>query len=325
MFDILGVTVLVVLAALFGWLAMRARRAQNRIAKWAGLGLAGLLSVVFTVGLVVALVGFYRLNLPPYRYPVAAAKVTGTPEQLARGERLSRLYCPACHSPTGKPPLVGQGPSKEGPPVGTLYMPNLTPAGELKDWSDGEVIRAIREGVHQSGRPLVIMPSEVFRNLSDADVQALVAYLRSQPAAGPTTPPPRLNVLAAVLIGAGVFHTSAQPPITQPILAPAEGTSAEYGRYLVAIMGCPLCHGDNLGGGTGGRSGPPPGPNLTQLVPQWNEGDFVHTLRTGIDPYNHTLAEGMPWKDISAFASDEDLKAIYAHVHGLTPIQTPSK
>jgi mono/diheme cytochrome c family protein len=325
MFDILGVTVLVVLAALFGWLAMRARRVQHRIAKWAGLSLAGLLTVVFTVGLVVAFVGFYKLNVPPYRYPVAAVTIAAAPEQLARGERLTRLYCPACHSPTGKPPLVGQDFSKGGPPVGTLYVPNLTPAGELSAWSDGEVIRAIREGVHRSGRPLVIMPSRVFRNLSDADVQALVAYLRSQLAAGPTTPPPRLNVLAAVLIGAGVFHTSAQPPITQPILAPAEGTSAEYGRYLVAILGCPLCHGDNLAGGTGRRSGPPPGPNLTQLVPRWNEGDFIHTLRTGIDPYNRTLAEGMPWKDISAFASDEDLKAIYAYVHGLTPIQTPSK
>jgi mono/diheme cytochrome c family protein len=325
MFDILGVTVLVVLAALFGWVAMRARRAKNKIIRWTGLILAGLLTVVFTAGLAVALVGFYRLNIPPYHYPVAAVTIAATPEQLARGERLSRLFCPACHSPTGKPPLAGQGPLKGGPPVGALYIPNLTPAGELKNWSDGEVIRAIREGIHQSGRPLVIMPSEVFRNLSDADVQALVAYLRSQPAAGPTTPPPRLNVLAALLIGAGVFHTSAQPPIAHPILAPAEGTSAEYGRYLVAIMGCPLCHGDNLAGRTGGRSGPPPGPNLTQLVPRWNEGDFIHTLRTGIDPYNHTLAEGMPWKDISAFASDEDLKAIYAYVHGLTPIQTPSK
>ena len=77
--------------------------------------------------------------------------------------------------------MVGQDFSKGGPPVGTLYGANLTPAGEIKDWSDGEIIRAIREGVHKTGRSLIIMPSEVFRHLSDVDVQAIVAYfVRSQ-------------------------------------------------------------------------------------------------------------------------------------------------
>src|SRR5262249_38807907 len=98
---------------------------------------------------------------------------------------------------------------------------------------DGEVIRAIREGVHKSGRPLVIMPSEVFHNLSDTDVQAIVAYLRSQPAVQPVTPATKLNVVAALLIGSGLFHTSAQMPITQPIIPPTGGPSADSGKYLV--------------------------------------------------------------------------------------------
>src|SRR5258706_439179 len=99
---------------------------------------------------------------------------------------------------------------KGGPPFGTLWAPNLTQAGEISEWSDGEVIRAIREGVHKSGRALVVMPSEVFHNLSDADVEAIVAYLRSEPAVAPRNPATRLNILAAALIGAGVFTTSAQ-------------------------------------------------------------------------------------------------------------------
>ena len=64
---------------------------------------------------------------------------------------------------------------------------------------------------------------------------------------------------------------------------------------------------------------PPGGPNLTLILPRWGAEDFIHTLRTGVNPYGHTLAEGMPWKQISSFASDEDLKAIYT-LHGLTPI-----
>jgi hypothetical protein len=31
--------------------------------------------------------------------------------------------------------------------LGTLYAPNLTPGGSLKDWTEGEISRAIPEGV----------------------------------------------------------------------------------------------------------------------------------------------------------------------------------
>jgi mono/diheme cytochrome c family protein len=215
--------------------------------------------------------------------------------------------------------LVGSNFSAGGPSFGTLWAPNLTRAGEIEGWSDGEVIRAIREGVHKTGRALVIMPSEVFRHLSDVDVEAIVAYLRSQPAVEPNTPSTKLNVLAAFLIGAGVAPTSAQPPITHRIVVPAEGISAEHGKYLVSILGCRLCHGENLTGGKSGGPGPPAGPNLTLILTKWGVEDFIHTLRTGVDPYKHTLAEGMPWKAISAFASDTDLKAMYVYLHGLTP------
>jgi mono/diheme cytochrome c family protein len=324
MFDILGVTALLSVATLGTWLALRARRAKNRVVKWVGLALSSVLTLACTLVTGVALVGFYKLNFPPRRPAVTDVKVAVTPGQVARGARFSVL-CPLCHSPAGKAPLVGQDFSKGGPPVGTLYAPNLTPAGEIKDWSDGDIIRAIREGVHKSGRALIIMPSEVFRNLSDVDVEAIVAYLRSQPAVEPNTPPARLNVVAAVLIGAGLPRTSAQPPITQPIVAPAQGVSADYGKYLVSILGCRLCHGESLAGRQSGGPGPPAGPNLTLILPKWSVEDFIHTIRTGVDPYNRTLAEGMPWKELSTFASDEDLAALYAYLHSLTPIEGPAR
>lgn len=323
MFDFVGVGALVLLAALFGWLALRARRATHALVKWGGLVLSGLLAVVCTTVLLVALVGFYKLGHQPYAYPALDLKVAGTPEQVARGTKFIG-FCAACHSPAGQPPLTGQDFAKEGPPLGTLYAPNLTPAGEIHAWSDGEIIRAIRGGLHQSGRPLLIMPSDVFRNLSDADVQAIVAALRAQPAEGTASPPTRLNVLAAVFVGAGMFPTSAQPPITAPVLAPAADTSAAYGHYLVSILGCQLCHGEHLTGGTGGKMGPPQGPDLTFLLSRWSAAEFTSTLRTGVDPAQHTLAEGMPWKMISAFASDDDLKAIHAYLHGLRASAAPA-
>ena len=280
MFDILGVTALLSLATLGTWLAMRARRAQHRVVKWVGLVLSSLLTLACTLALGVALVGFYKLNFPPHRPTVTDIKSRRYPDQVARGARFG-AFCAVCHSPNAKAPLVGQNFIKGGPPVGTLYAANLTPAGEIKDWSDGEIIRAIREGVHKSGRSLIIMPSEVFHNLSDVDVQAIVAYLRSQPAIEPNTPPTKLNVVGALFIGAGLAPTSAQPPITQPIVAPAEGASADYGQYLVSILGCRLCHGENLTGGKSGGPGPPAGPNLMVILTEVECGGLHPDLANG--------------------------------------------
>ena len=324
MFDSLGLTAVLALAVLATWLALRARRARNRVVKWVGLVLSSLLAAACALVVAVALVGFYKINFPPHRPAVADIKVAGTPDQVARGEKFA-AFCALCHSPNADVPLVGQNFGKGGPPIGTLYAANLTSAGEIKDWSDGEIIRAIREGVHKSGRALIIMPSEVFHNLSDADAQAIVAYLRSQPAQGPGTPATKLNVVGALFIGAGLAPTSAQPPITQPVVAPVEGASAKYGEYLVSILACRVCHGENLSGRKSGGPGPPGGPNLTLILPKWSAEEFIHTLRTGVDPYTHKLAEGMPWKQVSSFASDEDLKAIYTYLHNLTPVEGPTK
>lgn len=329
MFDFVGVLVLAVLAALFGFLAARAWGAKNAWAKWVGVIVSGLLTLAFTLLLGLGLYGYYRLNAKQAN-PVAEVQVAGTAEQIARGEQLAQ-FCKECHSPNRQFPLAGRNflapaEGSEGggpPPVGALYAPNLTPA-HLNRWSDGEIVRAIREGVGQDGRALIIMPSEVYRYLSDNDVQALVAFLRSQPTVEPDTPKSRLNMLGAILTGVGMVPFTNQPPITQPILAPPPGTSAEYGKYLVSILYCQLCHGEQLNGGVAGN-GPPPGPNLTQVMSNWTEDQFIALLREGKLPSGEALGEEMPWEVLGASMSDEDLKAVYAYLHNLTPLEGPTK
>lgn len=318
MFDFVGVGVLIVLIVLFGWLASRAWRSKRRILKWVGVVVAGLLTLVLTLALVVALIGFYQLNAA-HNNPVANVKVAGTPAQIARGERFAQL-CAGCHATTEKPPLVG-GPNfgADSPPLGTLYPPNLTPT-HLKDWSDGEILRAVREGVHKSGRSLIIMPAELFHNISDADAQSIVAYLRAQSPAVPDTPPTNINVIGALIVGTGAPLLAAQAPIAQAMTTPPVGTT-EYGQYLVSVVGCRSCHGDNLAGGTPGF-GPPPGPNLTTIVPKWSEAEFFNAIRNGVDPKGAKISDEMPWKSISAFATDDDLKAMYAYLKTLTPISS---
>lgn len=316
MFDFVGVGILVAILLLFGFLTWRAWRARNGIVKWLGTIVAGLLMLAVAVMTGAALYGYSMLNRT-HTNPVQEVKVAGSPEQIARGGKLAHA-CVDCHSSNGNMPLAGQNFGADGPPVGTLYASNLTPGGELSGWSDGEIIRAIREGIHKDGRSLLIMPSMTFRGLSDDDVQALVAYLRSQPAA-PATPTTQINLVGALIVAIsnGAF-LSAQEPVTGPVAAPPAGPTAGYGKYLVyTIGGCRDCHGPNLAGGTPSPNGPPAGPDIAGVAQRWSEAEFIQTIRTGIRPDNVPLSEGMPWKAISAFASDDDLRAIYAFLKTL--------
>ena len=322
MVDVVALLVLALLAILFGWLAKRAWGAKRAWLKWIGVILAGLLTLFFVLVFVVGVIGFAKLNLPQSN-PVADVKVAGTPDQLARGEKIA-MVCTACHSTTGSLPLDGGTRNFVGP-LGTVVAPNLTPGGPLKDWSDGEIIRAIREGIAKDGRALIVMPADQFHGMSDADVQAVVAYLRSQPAVKHDTSTNGLSPLGMLLVGAGIFSTSAQAPITQPVVAPPAGVTADYGKYLVGISGCHACHGADLAGGTPGGF-TPVGPNLTAIVPKWSQSDFIKTIRTGVDPTGHALApDQMPWKLFNAMYTDEELGAIYTYLHSLTLIVKPAK
>jgi mono/diheme cytochrome c family protein len=320
-FDYVGVGVLVILLLLFGFLTWRSWRARNRLVRLLGTIVSGLLTLVFLIVTGAALYGFTLLNRT-HTNPVQQLTIAGTPERLARGEKLAQA-CTGCHSPNGQFPLAGQDFTADGgPPVGTLYASNLTPGGELKDWSDGEIVRAIREGIHQNGRSLLIMPSSNFRNLSDEDVQALVAFLRTQPAA-PATPPTNINLVGALLVtvSGGAFLT-AQEPVTDVVVAPPAGPTVEYGQYLAtSIGGCRDCHGANLAGGTADPNGPPAGPNITTVGQHWSEEDFMRAMRTGQKPDGTMLSDDMPWKEVNAFASDDDLRALYAYVRSLPPVE----
>ena len=310
--DLIGLGVLLVLALVFAFLALRSWRARRL---WVKL-LAGipttLLTVLCVAGLGLAVYGYSKVNRT-YANPAADITVAGTSQQTARGEKFAPI-CADCHSPNHQFPLTGQDFAAHGLPIGTLWAANLTPA-HLTHWSDGEIIRAIREGVSKDRRSLVIMPSEIFHNLSDDDVQAIVAYLRAQPAVEPDTPAKQFNVLGAIMAAAllpdEIF--THQPPITAPITAPPAGLTLEYGRYLTTVAGCTSCHGAQLEGGQSGEEGSPPAPSLVAFVKQHAEADFIKTIRTGVTPEGRTLSENMPWRIYQKF-SDDDLRALYAYI-----------
>lgn len=65
---------------------------------------------------------------------------------------------------------------------GVVYPPNITPDEEtgIGLWTDSQIAAAIRAGIGRHGnRRLVSMPWQGYARLSDDDVDAIVAYLRS--------------------------------------------------------------------------------------------------------------------------------------------------
>lgn len=312
---VLNFILVLVVLVLFAWLTLRAWRVKNVILRIIAGVLASLVTLVLAAVAVTAGRGLYLLAVP-HNFPVAQVQAQGTPEQVAKGEKLATLLCVACHSTNGQMPMSGGKNISEdtGLPLGDFYPPNLTPGGELKNWSDGEILRAFREGEHKNGRTLAMPAVLNLRNLSDEDALAIIAFLRSQPAVQNQTPPMRPSLLVQVLLGVGLFQVN-DKPVNGPVAGPQPGPTAEYGQYLVNISDCRSCHGPDL---SGGKPPSPIGPNL-RVVKGWTQEQFINTLRTGVAPDGHHLQDLMPWKQVGSL-DDEGLAALYQYLYGLPPL-----
>jgi mono/diheme cytochrome c family protein len=211
--NLLGLGALIFLAYVFFTLFLKSLRSHQLAAKLLGGAVTGLLTLLFVAAFGAALFGLWQTNVPRSR-PVAEVKVEPTPELIARGRALAQSCIP-CHSPDGGPYLNGgmTNVAAGWGPYGVVYGRNLTPGGDVQGWQDGELIRAIREGLDRSGVPLVGHPSHTYYALSDEDAAALVAYLRSQPALRHDQPRRALNLLALWAAAAGLLPTSEQPPL----------------------------------------------------------------------------------------------------------------
>jgi mono/diheme cytochrome c family protein len=319
--NLITLLVLTALVIGCGWLAWRAWHTRRALVRWPGVLLAGLGAIL--VGLVVGLgwVGFFRLYLPRST-PAAAVHAADTPEQVARGQHLAYVLCAQCHATDYELPMSGGWDLSEytGMPLGNVRSANLTPAGRLGQWSDGDVLRVLREGRDPDGMPLLIMRtvSKFYRYLSDDDAAALIAYLRSQPAVPNAIPPEQPSLLALISVAIGIFGGPPDEPAAGPIAAPPKAVTAAYGEYVVNVSACRDFHSPDLDGGPGGII--PAGPNLRAIVPQWTAEQFVTTLRTGVNSAGHQLSNEMPWRFIGRL-DDVELAALYAYMSSLAPLE----
>jgi len=163
------------------------------------------------------------MNMTPSRILLAAAlcaHAVGAQAEspdIERGSYLARMMdCAGCHMPrdANGAPLVEAGLSGgtigfEIPGVGIFWPPNLTPVKSgLGDWSDDEIVEAIRHGRRPDGRVLSpVMPWMAYSEMQDEDLEALVAYLKSVPA----VEAPRIDPVASAEMARAPFFRVTLP------------------------------------------------------------------------------------------------------------------
>ncbi len=292
-------------------------------------------------------VGTYR---PAYR-PAPELAIEATPERVERGRYLVEnvISCMQCHSdrdwtryggPAKRDSRLGGGEGltpQQGFP-GTLRLPNLTPDNDtgLGRWSDGEILRALREGVDRNGQALFpMMPYHVYRHLSDRDATAIVAYLRTL--APIENPQPATDVAFPV----SFFIKTLPEPLAMAVEAINPADTVRHGELLAKVAGCEFCHTP-----VNERMAPLPG--MAFAGGHEHEGVFGKVRSTNLTPHATGLGgrsrdefigifkafagddetaipvepkdnTPMPWANFAQM-TEGDLGAIYDYLQTVTPV-----
>ncbi|MEI7661042.1 MAG: cytochrome C, partial [Bacteroidota bacterium] len=281
--------------------------------------------------------------------PVPDLKVDVTPARVERGKYLANhvTVCVDCHSVRDwtkfsgplNPGTEGKGGESFGHAMGLpgdFFATNITPY-TLSKWSDGEIYRAIVNGVGKGNRPLFpIMPYQYYRHLGSEDVYSIIAYLRTLPSISSDPPASKADFPVNI-----IMHTFAET--AAPSAIPPKSDSAGYGRYLVSVAACKDCHTpfvnnqlDEKMSFAGGREFKMPSgvlysdnitPDPETGIGRWTKMEFVkrfksYDLATYL-PAGLSQGEMMTVKPWTMFAGMDttDLECVYTYLKTLKPLK----
>lgn len=292
---------------------------------------------------------YVKLALPKVG-KAKALKIEATPEMIKRGEYLANHVCVCmdCHSTRDwskfSGPIIdgtlgkgGEAFTKDFGFPGNFYSKNITPAN-LKDWTDGELFRAITCGVDKNGKALFpVMAYSYYRTMDKDDIIAIISYLRS-------LKPIENKTKAADADFPMNFIINTIPKEAALTEIPSQTDVIKYGAYMVNASGCAECHTNVVKGKkiegmdfAGGRVFDLPGPkrivsaNITPDketgIGHWTEDVFVSKFKmfedkSKLQDYKSPkdFQTVMPW-NMYAGMDTADLKAIYAYLKSLKPIK----
>ncbi|MEZ4735800.1 MAG: cytochrome c [Caldilineaceae bacterium] len=294
---------------------------MKRFLRWLGI----LTSTLATLVILLAIIVYFRSQAvvnKVYAAPAAAVTVPGDEAAIARGQHLANYVsvCVDCHGANLEGGIV-----VDDPALGRIVAPNLTTGrgGIGAQRSDADLLRVLRHGILPDGRSAQVMPSDDYQYLSDADLAAMIAFVRSVPPQDSNLPANQLRPLGRILLTLGQLPIIMAERVDTHLAHPTvveESISVEYGQYLARIAGCVGCHGPGLSGGPI-PAAPPDWPQAANLTPggevgEWTEADFINTIRTGLNPTGKTLDQRMPWFRYRSM-TDAELKALWLFIQSV--------
>ncbi len=267
--------------------------------------------------------------------PMAAKAET----PLERGTYLmhSIVACGNCHTPKGPSGRAIADQELSGgvefdAPVFHAVTPNITPDKEsgIGKWTDDQIVNAIRNGKRPDGTTIgPPMPIGFYRGMSDTDVQAIVAYLRSVKPISNKLEKSTYKIPLPVAYGPTVMKVPDVPRTDK----------VAYGKYLATGLGhCMDCHTPQVNGrsdmtrmGAGGNQFESPiggiimSANLTPGNPNgiagWTDDQLKTAITTGMRP-DRPLVRLMAF-DWYKNMSKDDLDDLVAFLRSLKPVASP--
>jgi mono/diheme cytochrome c family protein len=267
-----------------------------------------------------------------------ATAASADDDLLKRGEYLMNgpVACGNCHNTRGPDMAFVPGMAFAGgfhivDPAFDAYAANITQDVEtgIGSWTDQEIITAIREGKSREGNIIFPpMPVPTYNNMSDDDVKAIVAYLRTVKPIHNEVPESKWNI-----------PQQAMPPATGAP-APDKSDKVAYGRYIVtALAHCFECHtGPDEHGAPDFANKMGAGGFLITLAPgmtvmtanitpdpetgigKWSDEDIKKAMTAGIRPDGVHLSPPMPFPFFDNMTED-DLDAVVAFIRTIPPIK----
>jgi mono/diheme cytochrome c family protein len=273
---------------------------------------------------------------------LAAVTTNALAVDTERGAYLATTIgdCGGCHTPRDAAPQIipnmtmAGGEEFDVPGLGHVIVPNITPDPDtgIGKWSESQIVNALRNGKRPDGKLISPpMPIPVYRQMSDNDAIAIAAYLKGLTPVHHVVPRMELQIALPPDYGPEVTHVDEPDPTNK----------VAYGRYLVAIGHCVLCHTPAFKDGppdmgrafSGGRELPDSeqagaftvSRNITSDpingIGKWSDEEIKASLTECIRP-DRTKLHTMPC-DAYFNITSNDLDAIVAFLRTVPAVKNP--